>query len=253
MAELRSGIYSGRVSHRRLSVRYHAFSYRVFMVLADIDRLPEFVSRSCWWSLDRFNLASFRQTDFLPAYSGSLRQKVSTALQQAGFAPNDGAVFMLANWRYFGFLINPISCFYCYNADHQLQYMILEVTNTPWGERQLYVLNDSDQDEQGQLTFAKTMHVSPFYPMDMQYRLNSCAPGESLRLHLDLYRQQDKMFDATLSLQRQEPTRAVLTRVLLMYPLMTLKVAVAIYWQAAKLYLKGVVVHPHPAKYRGEQ
>ena len=40
-------------------------------------------------------------------------------------------------------------------------------------------------------------------------------------------------------------TRALNTQ-LLLYPFMTAKVALAIYWQALKLFLKGVPLHAHP-------
>ena len=57
-----------------------------------------------------------------------------------------------------------------------------------------------------------------------------------------------KMFDATLSLQRREITGRTLASVLVSYPLITARVAVGIYWQALRLWLKRVPFFVHPAK-----
>jgi DUF1365 family protein len=61
-------------------------------------------------------------------------------------------------------------------------------------------------------------------------------------------RQGIKIFDATLVLQREQVTAGALARVLLTYPLMTMKIITAIHWQALKLWFKGAPVHDHPAK-----
>ena len=68
-----------------------------------------------------------------------------------------------ARW---GWLFNPITIYWCDARDGSDDIVVLEVTNTPWHERHWYVL---DAHHAG--PFAKELHVSPFLPMDLTYRL----------------------------------------------------------------------------------
>jgi hypothetical protein len=63
---------------------------------------------------------------------------------------------------------------------------------------------------------------------------------------MNVLRSGEKLFDATLTLRRREITPARLSYVLIRYPLMTVKVTSAIYWQALRLRIKGAKFYPHP-------
>jgi hypothetical protein len=47
---------------------------------------------------------------------------------------------LLTQPRSWGLAFNPVSFFYCFEADGQLAAILCEVTNTPWRERYHYVL-----------------------------------------------------------------------------------------------------------------
>jgi DUF1365 family protein len=265
---LQSAIYEGMVRHRRHTPKYHGFTYSVFMVYLDLDEIDSVFSKSPLWSNKYFSLAWFRRKDFFDGNDKeNLRNVVSDKVYAETGKKLDGPIRVLTNLRYFGFIINPITCYYCFDkTGENLQAIVAEVTNTPWRNRCHYVLDFFDDSVDGidkkngskkqQITFNKSMHVSPFQPMNLVYDWRGQQPAEDLVVHMDVYGvkevdgQQEKdglIFDATLRLKRQEMTRQKMNRVVLFYPWMTLKVCWGIYWQALKLWCKGIPFHRYPS------
>jgi DUF1365 family protein len=249
-----SAIYLGQVKHRRQTPVLHEFSYRLFMMYLDLAELPQLFRGRWLWSERRFALARFRREDHLgdPAVplDAAVRDLIET---DTGNRPR-GPIRLLTQLSYFGYTFNPVSFYYCYNEDDtRLEVIVAEVNNTPWGERHCYVLpRVKNQGEGGQHRYfpAKEMHVSPFMAMDVEYDWRFNTPGESLNVHMENAREGRKIFDATLILKHKEISAWSLARVLATYPLMTMRIIVAIHWQALKLWIKGAPVHEHPGKNR---
>jgi uncharacterized protein len=162
-----------------------------------------------------------------------------------------GPVRLLTHLRYFGYRFNPVSFYYCYGGDGEtLEAIIAEITNTPWGEQHAYVLDEglnSGGQEKKRYQFDKAFHVSPFMGMNQHYTWHFNAPAASIGIHMDNCENGASLFDATMNLKRCEITSRSLARVLAQYPLITVQVVVAIYWQALRLWLKRTPFHSHPA------
>lgn len=240
---LQSAIYEGFVRHRRILPKAHEFTYQVFMMYLDLAELEKVFALSPFWSAKRPSLARFRREDFLGPEERPLDEAVrDLVMQQTGERPL-GPIRLLTNLRYFGFLINPISCYYCFDQQEKLRYIVAEVTSTPWRERTRYVI-PCDSTHQSH-RFAKQMHVSPFMPLEMTYHWRSRTPNHSLHIHLQNWHEGKQVFNATVALRRVEITSTSLRHRLLHYPFMTIKVASAIYWQAMKLFLKRMPLFRH--------
>ncbi len=245
---MKSRLYAGTLRHRRHMPREHAFKYRVFMPYLNLDELEEVFAKSRLWSTKRFAPARFRRDDFLGDPAKPLKEEVQRRIFEETGNHHRDPVYVLGNLRYFGLQINPIACYYCFNEDEtELEYLVAEVTNTPWNERRSYVL-PTDGGRVLRCEFAKTLHVSPFNPMDMHYAWRSNRPGERLAIHLENRSERGVEFDATLALKAEEITPGSLNRVLWRFPLMTAKVAGAIYWEALRLFIKRVPLYPHPGR-----
>jgi DUF1365 family protein len=246
-----SAVYEGVVRHRRLVPHAHAFAYRVAQIYLDLEEVDRVFEYRWLWSSERGNLAQFRRRDFLGppelTLAEAVRQRVETA---TGHRPA-GPIRLLCHLRYFGFVFNPVSFYYCFAQDGvTLSYILAEITNTPWKERHAYVLPVETARPKGRAlrwTFPKTFHVSPFMPMAREYEWRFTTPGEDLRVHMDVLCDGRREFDATLNLRRRPLNGSSLARMLWRYPLMTAQVVGAIHWQALRLWLKGNPIHDHPA------
>ncbi|MHA7816522.1 MAG: DUF1365 domain-containing protein [Pseudohaliea sp.] len=245
---MKSRLYTGLLRHRRHRPREHAFSYRVFMPYLCLDELPGLFDDMPLWSARRPAPGRFRREDFLGDPGESLADEVRRRIREETGQVHRGPIYLLANLRYFGIQMNPICCYYCYSEDEaRLEYLVAEVTNTPWNERHSYVLC-AEGKERLSCDFDKALHVSPFNPMAQRYHWRSNTPGRRLGIHLANSEGGDLVFDATLALTAEPLTARNLNRMLLRYPFMTAKVAAAIYFEALKLFAKRVPFYPHPER-----
>ncbi|MBT8421766.1 MAG: DUF1365 domain-containing protein [Gammaproteobacteria bacterium] len=247
---MHSCIYKGNISHSRKGTAANAFRYSLFMLLLDLDETDTVFAGRWFWSTRRPAPARFKREDHYGDPAQPLAEAIRDLVEkQTGSRPS-GRVQLLTHLSYFGYCFNPLSVYYCYDADEQLQDVVLEVSNTPWGEQHCYVLGSeaNESDRRHRYSFAKDFHVSPFLPMDMQYRCRLTPPADTLYVALDNYRDDVKIFGSHLALERREITGRALAATLLRDPLMTFRVVALIHWQAMKLWLKRATYYGHPAK-----
>lgn len=242
-----SCLYEGIVTHRRSRPFVHEFRYRVFMAFLDLSEIERVFSGRWFWSSARPALARYRRADHFGDPAAPLDRCVRDLVEERTGRRPSGRVRLLTHLRYYGYVINPISLYYCFDeSDSTVEAIVAEVTNTPWGERHCYVLAGPPGAVDGQLWTAKELHVSPFMPMDMRYHWRVMSPGDRLSVQIENHDAEGCLFTAGMRLERRELSGWQLSRVLLRFPVMTLQVAAGIYWQAARLWWKGGAFHPHP-------
>ena len=243
-----ASLYVGDVMHARLKPFGHRFTYRVFSLLLDLDRLSEAGRRSTLFSVGRFNLVSFSARDHGPRDGGDLRAHVEGLLAAQGGA-SPARILLLAYPRILGFTFNPLAVYYCYDTQDRLTALIYEVRNT-FGGLHAYVLpvGEGALDGRGlRQEQDKLFYVSPFLHMDHRYRFRMRPPGDTVHIRILECDAQDPVLAATFHGARQSLTSATLARACLALPLMTFKVVAAIHWQALKLWLKGAKYIPDAA------
>jgi len=262
-----SAIYWGRVTHRRFLPREHAFDYRVIMFEMFLDELDNLARDVKGLVLEgrvtaypqRARAASrlpgryvLRRRDFLPGYEGTLDHAARTMYRDLVGSEAPGRVALLANLASLGWNFNPITLYFFYDAG-RVVCTIAEVTNTPWGERHLYVLGPP-----GTVVFDKAHHVSPFLEMRGRYQLTYAQPSADFRLAMTLFDPGPeesqglgaRRFGATMSFERAELSSHEVPRASWRYPDMAFRVSLRIYVHAARLFAKGVAYVPHPSKVR---
>ncbi|MBS3954732.1 MAG: DUF1365 domain-containing protein [Methylomicrobium sp.] len=249
---MNSRLVTGWVRHRRYVPKPHAFRYPVFMTWLDLDEVEQVMSISRLWSKERFNLVSYYRSDYLGDPQMTIADAIKSRIQQQTGVSFEGRIILLTHLRYLGHSFNPVSFYFCYpEGDKQPRFILAEITNTPWDERFSYLLDTRDSPEHANkwsFRFDKSFHVSPFMPMDQQYHWRFSLQDKKLAIHMEVEQDSVSCFDATLLLNTIPLTAQTMRNIPLHYPFMTLKVVAAIYWQAMRLWLKGIPFYSHPEK-----
>lgn len=279
---LKQGFFVGTIRHRRYRPKPHEFTYDMYWSLLDLDKLESTFAQSKLWSLERWNLISFRNKDFhqssdiqeanifetsapetnIPETSAPgkntpetnktsiNKQAILETIRQRTGESFSGQVFMLSHLRYLGFNFNSVCFYFCFENEN-LKYIVSEITNTPWGERHSYLHDCNQGQKQGnvyQFEFDKEFHVSPFLTMDMHYQWLFKVVQDELRIHMVVNQKGSgqKFFDATFTADFVPFSKSSMRKLVLTRPLQPLKMVAAIYWQAFKLWLKKIPFVAHP-------
>jgi DUF1365 family protein len=236
-----ASLYWCRVMHERLLPFRHKFDYRVFSLLLDIDRLPEITTASRLLRHNRFGLFSFHDRDHGPRDGSGLRPWVEAALARDGLQAAATRIRIFCFPRLFGYVFNPLSVFFCYDADDRLRAVLYEVKNT-FGDQHGYlievpVLSAGPTIEQ---SAEKQFHVSPFLPLEGQYRFRLLPPGEKIGITITQLSPSGAVQLVAAQTGRHEVLNDhSLLKAFIRHPLMTVKVMAGIHWEALQLWRKG--------------
>ncbi|MGM0451804.1 MAG: DUF1365 domain-containing protein [Thermodesulfobacteriota bacterium] len=241
-------LYKGFVAHARHLPVSHRFSYPVYAYGIDVDKLPVLDRRLPFFGYNRVRPASIHDTDYLDGRPGRLKDKVLAYLptEKRGEV---AAVTLITSARYFNYVFNPVSFFYCQNGAGNTVAMVVEVNNT-FGERHVYVpekAEDFQNNHWMHFRAEKAFHVSPFNDLAGRYEFFFSPPGNELDIKIHLVKDGEKAFEARLWGKGRALTPASQIRMLLRHPFMPHLTKPRIFFEAARLYFrKRLKYHPKP-------
>ena len=240
-----AALYRGTVRHRRTRPDEREFTPALWLAYVDVDALPGSLDALPLWSARRRAPVYFRRRDFFDGGAQPLGPVVRDLVEARLDHRPSGPIFLLAQLRTFGFLFNPLAVYYCFaRGGELLDAVVLEVTNTPWGERTWYVFDARAGATSG--STRKEMHVSPFLPMDAGYRVSWTTPAADLKLAINVERAAQSIFRTDLALTRVQLDRRRALGLVFRHPLLPLRGFLSIYREAHRLLVARVPVQRHP-------
>jgi DUF1365 family protein len=241
-----SSLYIGSVMHRRLRPRRHHFRYRAFWLLLNLEEIEERSKRTTWFSYNRPNLFSFYDSDHGDGTNTLLRLQIDRQLAEAGLDVSGGRVMLLCMPRTLGYCFNPLSVFFCYRKDGELEAIVYQVHNT-FAERHSYVIAVKGAKSAVHQNCRKRFYVSPFLDMDLRYDFRIAGPDNRLTVAISATGHEGPVLNAVMAGVRAPLTDHNLLRVFWRIPAVTLKVMAGIHWEALKLWIKRIGFRRRPA------
>lgn len=244
-------LYEGTVMHQRLKPFGHRFSYRVFSLMIDLDRLDEADRLSRLFSVNRFNWISFHERDHLDPGETGLAETARRRFRVAGIEAEVSRILLVCYPRIAGKVFNPLAVYYGYDAGGQLVGLTYEVRNT-FGGLHRYVcpvrggmLSDAGVRQ----TADKVFRVSPFVEMNMRYHFRMLPPGRDIRWRILETDPEGPLLSATFSGSALPLTGRMIARVLARIPFLPITILGGIHWEALKIWLKGAKFIPDSTKF----
>lgn len=228
-----TALYDTTITHVRTTPVRHGFTYRSYCWFVDVDDLPRL-------PLLLRPLARFEARDHVGDPQSTIRQNLDELLAEHGIELDGGRILMLANARVLGYTFNPISVFWCHDRSGALRCVVAEVHNT-YGGRHAYVVQT---DERGRARVAKELYVSPFNPVDGEYRLSLPEPDAALGLVVTLHRPGAAPFVASVRGRRRAATPTSILRASVRVPAAPLLGMARIRWHGLRLWRRGLPVVP---------
>jgi DUF1365 family protein len=238
----------GKVWHKRYKPKMHEFQYNLNMWLVDLQKLSSISNYS--WKLNRsgFALYKFINKRYL---KGSLVGKSDTNLLMKlrekfialdAVIESDMEFFFLGQLNNLGLYFSPLNLYLCYKVE-KLQYILAEVSNTPWNERHYYLVNLDNLDN----FTPKEFHVSPFLNMNLLYKWHFNVNCETICFGIDIHDSDSEgiVFKAEYSgsfinIDDKRFGKEVVTN-----PLNVYKIIFGIYLEAMFLFIKRIPFVPY--------
>ena len=239
MSNLSSCIYSGLITHKRFKPKQHFFTYKFFSLFIDLKEINEIEKNINFFSYNKFNILSFYNIDHGPRDGTSLAKWVKKTLTKVKINVDGGKIKLLCFPRFFGYVFNPLSIFYCYDKNLALKAVLYEVKNT-FNEQHTYVFRSKPSSNLISHKCNKKFYVSPFIEMKTFYNFRLSKPKNNINITIKQTDTKGPLLIARQVGRRINLNSQNLLFQFLKHPLMSFKIVIAIHFEAFRLWTKGV-------------
>lgn len=237
---MKSCIFTGYVEHTRSKPVWNHFQYPVYVYCLNLDELKQLDNLLPFFGYNRVRPASIFDSDYLDEKPESIRKKLFRFLEEKGCADRVSIVMLITSARYFNYVFNPVSFYYCFSDDYELVCTVAEVNNT-YGEKHVYILHEPQNRIPGFLsryTAKKQFHVSPFNKVEGVYEFLFSDIRKKLDIRVNLYKDNEEVFNAQLRGRSQPLDRRNHLKTILKHPLIPHLTKPRILWEAVNLHFR---------------
>ena len=232
-------LYEGRIYHERFKPFNHKFFYNLFFIKFPISKINEL--NTTVLSLNRFNLFSLYDKDYLDGSNRPLSLKIKEVLNREGVKA-EGEIYLQTTLRVLGYGFNPVSFWYIHDLNGQLEAILSEVNNT-FGDRHYYLLQNFENYKK--ISTKKVFHVSPFFDIEGDYQFSFNPKSVSINYFDN--KNHDYFFKSSIAeTSVMDYSSKNLLKMFFKHPLMSFVVMFRIHWQALKLYFKKAQFYRRP-------
>lgn len=256
---MNSGLYECEVYHERLSPKRHRFRYKLFFFDLDLDEIPALTRSLFFFSHNRFNLFTFRDSDHLNLGKVSLRENLEHWLGEQGVElPAGSRIRLVTLPRIIGYIFNPVCFYFISTAEGKPLHAVVEVCNT-FREVKPWLIKEPADGGAFKRRVPKHFYVSPFTNLTTQFDFRLKVPDDRIEIHIDDVENGKTTLVSWIRGIRKPLTNARLLWFTVRYPALTLQVIAKIHWQAFRLWMKRLpyfrkadnvelqreIIHPH--------
>jgi uncharacterized protein len=236
-------VVDATVSHRRTRPVDYSFEHRTTAWLVDAAAPDAAIPR--WLR----GVLAIRSTDHLEAGDAPLLEKVRSTISQHDLAWSAARVQVLTNARTAGHVFDPLTTYFCFDADDRLEGILAEVHNT-YGGRHVYLLTATGAETQPmavRTAVEKTFYVSPFFAVEGRYDIRGRLTDTTVAVSISLTQGGERVFTGAVQGHLSPATRSAVVRAWLRDPLASQRVTALIRWHGIRLWLRRLPVVPRSA------
>jgi DUF1365 family protein len=233
-------VVDATVSHRRRRPFDYAFEHRTTAWLVDAADPEAAFPR---WLRP---VLGIRNRDHLQPGEAPLLAKVRATISEHSCGWTAARVQMLSNARTVGHVFDPLTTYFCFDADGFLEGILAEVHNT-YGGRHVYCLTATGAESQPlaiKTVVEKSFHVSPFFTVEGRYDIKARLSASSVSVAITLTQDDVKVFTGSVHGALRPATQAAVVRAWLRDPLASQRVSALIRWHGIRLWLRRLPVVP---------
>jgi len=246
---MRSKMLFGKTMHARFEPIDHAFTYPIYMWVLDLDELSDLEQKHWFFAYNKLGLLSLYDGDYLRPGEQSIKEKVLGVLSGKSYLSQIRRIECVTTPRYFNYVFNPATFFYCYDDAEEVIAVVLQVNNT-FGERHIYIFDDQFRLKEKKVphySLPKEFYVSPFNDISGNYELLTAQPNGKVDIRLNITEGDAVLFRSRVWGNTAAVSSASLLRTIIKFPINVFLTTPRILWEAAKLhYAKKLEVQRKP-------